>query len=128
MVPPGDARRKRLDEPVEERVYGANARTSVRSGSRDHAGPGLRGMMTKRSRNEREQRATESVRMVEVQRAWEASIPASVASEFARGVEAARARGPLPKPPDMAPGTAPRPPRPGREPKVKEEATPRRRY
>jgi hypothetical protein len=85
-------------------------------------------MMTKRSRNEREKRATESVRMVEVQRAWEASIPAPVASEFARAVEAARARGPLPKPPDMAPGTLPRPPRPGREPKVKEETTPRRRY
>ena len=84
--------------------------------------------MTKRSRNEREQRATESVRMVEVQRAWEASIPAPVASEFTRAVEAARARGPLPKPPDMEPGTLPRPPRPGREPKVKEETGPRRRY
>ncbi len=84
--------------------------------------------MTKRSRNEREQRATETARMAEVQRAWEASIPAAVAAEFERGVEAARARGPLPKPPDMAPGTLPRPPRPGREPKVKEDTGPRRRY
>ncbi len=85
--------------------------------------------MTKHSKSERERRAAESVRMVEIQRAWEASIPAPVAAEFALAVAAARARGPLPRQPDMAPGTAPRPPRPGREPKPsKEETSPRRRY
>jgi hypothetical protein len=84
--------------------------------------------MTKRSKNERERRVTESARMAEIQRAWVASIPGPLAVEFAREVEAAHARGPLPKPPDMAPGTLPRPPRPGREPKVKEETGPRRRY
>jgi hypothetical protein len=86
-------------------------------------------MMTKHSKLERERRAAESARMVEVQRAWEASIPAPVAAEFAREVAAVHARGPIPRQPDMAPGTAPRPPRPGREPKPsKDETTSRRRY
>ncbi len=85
--------------------------------------------MTKHSKLERERRAAESARMVEVQRAWEASIPAPVAAEFAREVAAVHARGPIPRQPDMAPGTAPRPPRPGREPKPsKDETTSRRRY
>ncbi len=85
--------------------------------------------MTKHSRNERERRAAESARMLEVERAWMGSIPAAVAEEFQREVAAAHARGPLPKPPDMAPGTRPNPPRPGREPKPsKEESSPRRRY
>jgi hypothetical protein len=85
--------------------------------------------MTKHSRSERERRAAESARMVEIQRAWEGSIPSALAAEFALEVASARARGPLPRQPDMAPGTAPRPPRPGREPKpVKDETTSRRRY
>jgi len=85
--------------------------------------------MTKHSKSERERRAAESARMVEVQRAWEASIPAPVAAEFAREVAAVHARGPIPRQPDMAPGTLPRPPRPGREPKpTKDETTSRRRY
>jgi hypothetical protein len=85
--------------------------------------------MTKHSKLERERRAAESARMVEVQRAWEASIPAPVAAEFAREVAAVHARGPIPRQPDMAPGTLPRPPRPGREPKPsKDETTSRRRY
>lgn len=85
--------------------------------------------MTKHSKAERDRRAAESARMVEVQRAWEASIPAPVAAEFAREVAAVHARGPIPRQPDMAPGTLPRPPRPGREPKpVKDETTSRRRY
>ena len=85
--------------------------------------------MTKHSKLERERRAAESARMVEVQRAWEASIPAPVAAEFAREVAAVLARGPIPRQPDMAPGTAPRPPRPGREPKPsKDETKSRRRY
>jgi hypothetical protein len=85
--------------------------------------------MTKHSKSERERRAAESARMVEIQRAWEGSIPAAVAAEFALEVASAKARGPLPRQPDMAPGTLPRPPRPGREPKpVKDETTSRRRY
>jgi hypothetical protein len=86
-------------------------------------------MMTKHSKAERERRTAESARMVEVQRAWEGSIPASVAAEFAAAVRATRERGPIAPQPDMAPGTLPRPPRPGREPKPKkEETTSRRRY
>jgi hypothetical protein len=84
--------------------------------------------MTKHSKIEREKRAAETVRMSEIQRAWEASVPAPVAAEFAREVAAAHARGPLPPPPDMPAGTLPRPPRPGREPKPKEEPNARRRY
>jgi hypothetical protein len=85
--------------------------------------------MTKHSRNERDRRAAESARMLEVERAWTGSIPAAVAAEFAREVAAAHARGPLPRQPDMAPGTRPNPPRPGHEPKpAKEEGSPRRRY
>jgi hypothetical protein len=85
--------------------------------------------MTKHSKSERERRTAESARMVEVQRAWEGSIPAPVAAEFAAAVRAVAERGPRVRQPDMAPGTAPRPPRPGREPKPsKEETSPRRRY
>jgi hypothetical protein len=82
--------------------------------------------MTKHSRHEREGREAESERMVEIQRAWEASIPAPVATAFARDVAAAQTRVYV-KPPDMAPGTRPNPPRPGREPKPpKDEGRPRR--
>jgi hypothetical protein len=86
-------------------------------------------MMAKHSKVERERRAAESARMAEIARAWDASIPAPVAAEFALAVRAVAERGPYVRPPDMAPGTAPRPPRPGREPKPsKEETGPRRRY
>ena len=71
----------------------------------------------KRSRSERDQRARETERMREIEAAWFASLPRDTAVAFAQEVEAARARGPQPRPPDMAPGTAPNPPRPGREPK-----------
>lgn len=74
--------------------------------------------MTKHSRREREQRVLETERIKQIEAAWVARIPAETARAFALQVEAARARGPLPPPPDMAPGTPPRPPRPGREPKV----------
>jgi hypothetical protein len=83
--------------------------------------------MTKHSKHERERRAAESERMVEVGRAWEASVPAAVAAEFAREVAVAQARVYEPQP-DMAPGTMPRPPRPGREPKPAKEETRSRRY
>ncbi len=73
--------------------------------------------MTKRSEFERRRRAAETERLGEIERAWRGSLPADVAEHFDRQVAAARARGPLAPPPDMAPGTAPNPPRPGREPK-----------
>jgi hypothetical protein len=83
--------------------------------------------MTKHSKYERAQRAAEAERVKQIEAAWFGSLPADTATAFVREVEAARARGPLPARPDMAPGTLPNPPRPGREPKVvKEERRPRR--
>jgi hypothetical protein len=85
--------------------------------------------MTKHSKSEREKRAAQTARIQEIERAWQGSIPAPLAAEFASQVRAARERGPAVRQPDMAPGTAPRPPRPGREPKPKkDETTSRRRY
>jgi len=85
--------------------------------------------MTKHSKTEREKRAAETVRIQDIERAWQGSVPAAVAKEFAAGVKAAKERGPAERRPDMAPGTAPRPPRPGHEPKPKkDETTSRRRY
>jgi hypothetical protein len=85
--------------------------------------------MTKHSKFERQRRAEETVRVQEIERAWQGSIPAPIAAEFAATVKAARERGPWVPAPDMAPGTAPRPPRPGHEPKPKkDDAAPRRRY
>ncbi|MBI2762604.1 MAG: hypothetical protein HYX54_02440 [Chloroflexi bacterium] len=84
--------------------------------------------MTKHSNYERQRRAAESARVQEIERAWQGSVPAPVAAEFAAVVKAAKERGPAERQPDMAPGTAPRPPRPGHEPKPKkEDAPPRRR-
>ncbi|MEW5991808.1 MAG: hypothetical protein AB1736_10765 [Chloroflexota bacterium] len=83
--------------------------------------------MTKHSRFERQRRADETVRVQEIERAWQGSIPAPIAAEFAATVKAARERAPWTPPPDMAPGTAPRPPRPGREPKPKKDDAPSRR-
>jgi hypothetical protein len=83
--------------------------------------------MTRRSDFERSRRAAENERMAEIERAWRGSIPNDVAAQFDAQVGAAKARGPLPPPPDMAPGTPPRPPRPGREPKPpKADERPRR--
>jgi hypothetical protein len=84
--------------------------------------------MTNRSRFKRAKRAQETQRAREIQTEWYNKMPAETAKEFTRQVEAARARGPAPRPPDMAPGTAPNPPRPGREPKPpKDQRSPRRR-
>jgi hypothetical protein len=84
--------------------------------------------MTKRSKHERAQRASETDRVRQIQAAWAASTPAAVARDFEYAVKAARARGPLPPPADMAPGTAPNPPRPGHEPRPpKNAAAPRGR-
>lgn len=82
--------------------------------------------MTKRSRYEREQRAAQNVRIREITAEWERSVPPERAEAFAREVAAARARGPLPRKPDMAPGTLPNPPRPGNEPRPPKEAPQRR--
>lgn len=73
--------------------------------------------MTKRSPYERARRAAESERTKQIASAWYAAIPADAARAFEREVEAARARGPLPPPPNQEPGTRPNPPHPGREPK-----------
>ncbi len=77
--------------------------------------------MTKHSKHERERRAQENERVRQISTAWMGSVPAATAKAFALGVEAARARGPEERRPDMAPGTAPRPPRPGHEPREKKE-------
>lgn len=83
--------------------------------------------MSKRSKYERARRTEETERARQIEAAWFASLPADAAKAFTRDVEAARARGPVPPPPDMAPGTAPHPPRPGHEPKPPKEERPSRR-
>ena len=83
--------------------------------------------MTKHSRAERERRAQQNVDVARIQAAWQASVPPAVAKEFARKVAEAEAREPYQRPPDMAPGTAPQPPRPGREPKPPKIQTRKRR-
>ena len=84
--------------------------------------------MAKHSKHERERRAAEAAQTRDQAAAWFSNLPSDVASAFAKDVAAARARGPLPPRPDMAPGTAPNPPRPGREPKPeKDERSSRRR-
>jgi len=70
-----------------------------------------------RSSFKRARREAENARMADVERAWRGSISPEVAKAFDAQVQAAKARGPLPPPPNMAPGTPPRPPRPGHEPK-----------
>ena len=74
--------------------------------------------MSKNSATRRERRKAENERIAEIERAWRGSIPPDQAASFDAQVRAAKARGPLPPPPDMAPGTPPRPPRPGHEPKL----------
>jgi hypothetical protein len=85
--------------------------------------------LTKYSRAERARRDKQNEDVARVMAAWQASVPSARAKEFEAAVEAARARGPLPPPPDMAPGTLPNPPRPGHEPKPKADPTrTKRRY
>ena len=85
--------------------------------------------MAKHSKFERQRRADETVRVQEIERAWQGSLPADVAAAFAAKVQASKDRPKWVPPPDMAPGTPPRPPRPGHEPKPKkDETTSRRRY
>jgi len=85
--------------------------------------------MTKRSRHEREQRDAQNVRIKQITADWERAVPPERAAAFAQEVEAARARGPRPPQPNMAPGTLPNPPRPGSEPRPpKKEETRRPKY
>jgi len=79
--------------------------------------------MTKHSKHEREKRAQERDRVREIEAAWTGSLPPAVAETFALDVQAARARPPAPRRPDMAPGTAPNPPRPGHEPRQPKDKT-----
>ena len=79
--------------------------------------------MTKHSAFERAQREAETERMRQVEAAWFASLPKATIEAFNTEVASVMARGPQARQPDMAPGTQPNPPRPGREPKPKKEAT-----
>jgi hypothetical protein len=83
--------------------------------------------MARHSKAERERRKEQHEAVARIEAAWQGSVPAAKAKEFAQAVAEARARGPQPRPPDMAPGTLPNPPRPGREPKPKKEPTRSRR-
>lgn len=83
--------------------------------------------MARHSKFERERRSAETERVKQIEAAWMGSLPTATAKAFADSVAAARARGPEEKRPDMAPGTAPRPPRPGHEPKPAKEDTRTRR-
>lgn len=84
--------------------------------------------MTKHSKSERAKRTRENEAVARIEAAWVASVPSARAKEFNAAVAEARARGPLPPQPDMAPGTRPNPPAPGREPKPKKEPTRSRRF
>jgi hypothetical protein len=85
--------------------------------------------LTKYSKSERERRAKQNEDVVRIEAAWRQSIPPARAKEFEAAVAAARARGPIEPPPNMAPGTQPNPPRPGHEPKPKKDPTrAKRRY
>ncbi len=83
--------------------------------------------MAKHSKSERERRKEQNEAVARIEAAWQASVPSATAKEFAKSVAEARARGPVERPPDMAPGTAPKPPRPGHEPKPPKEERPRSR-
>jgi len=77
--------------------------------------------MTKRSRYEQAQRAAEDERTRETGERWMARLSPAERNAFSELVAAAHARPPAERAPNMAPGTRPNPPRPGREPKVVEE-------
>jgi hypothetical protein len=84
--------------------------------------------MTKHSKFERAQRSAETDRMRAIEANWVSQVPADVMASFKRDVDFAQSRQ-LERQPDMAPGTLPNPPRPGREPKPpKEQAKGRSRY
>jgi len=78
--------------------------------------------MTRRSRFEQAQRSAEHDRIRDIEAAWVSRISLDDLGTFRREVAAAQAQRPEPHP-DMAPGTAPNPPRPGREPRERKEST-----
>jgi hypothetical protein len=82
--------------------------------------------VAKHSKYEKARRSAETERVKQIEAAWVGSLTPAAAKAFNESVAAARARGPEEKRPDMAPGTAPRPPRPGHEPKPPKEERPRR--
>ena len=77
--------------------------------------------MSKFSKAERARRTEQNEAVARIQAAWQASVPAARAKEFDAAVAEAKARGPLERRADMAKGTLPNPPRPGREPKPKKD-------
>ena len=81
--------------------------------------------MTRHSRYEQAQRAAESERMREIGTAWMARLSADERNAFSAAVLEAQARPPR-EHVDMAPGTLPNPPRPGREPRPAKGEEPRR--
>jgi hypothetical protein len=81
--------------------------------------------MTKRSRYEQAQRSAEQDRIRAIEASWASRLSPDEQGAFRREVQAARARRPEPRP-NMAPGTAPNPPRPGREPREPKQETGRR--
>jgi hypothetical protein len=82
--------------------------------------------VAKHSKYEKARRSAETERVKQIEAAWVGSLTSGAAKAFNESVAVARARGPEEKRPDMAPGTAPRPPRPGHEPKPPKEERPRR--
>lgn len=82
--------------------------------------------MARHSRHERERRTAQTERVKQIEAAWLGSLPSPIVKAFADSVAVARARPPQERRPDMAPGTLPRPPRPGHEPKPPKEERPRR--
>ena len=83
--------------------------------------------MSKYSAQARERRAAQTERMREIESSWMRSLSPEAAKAFEQSVAAARARPPQGRLPDMAPGTAPRPPRPGHEPKAPKDSNQRQR-
>ncbi len=82
--------------------------------------------MAKHSKYEKARRTAETERVKQIEAAWVGSLTPAATKSFNDSVAAARARGPEEKRPDMAPGTAPRPPRPGHAPQASKEERPRR--
>ncbi len=78
--------------------------------------------MTKRSRFEQAQRSAERDRIGHIEADWVSRLSPDELGAFRREVAAAHDRQPEPRP-DMAPGTAPNPPRPGHEPREPRESS-----
>ena len=76
--------------------------------------------MTKRSRYEQAQRAAEQERIRDIEAGWAYRLAPSALATFASEVAAAQTRERV-RQPDMAPGTKPNPPRPGREPRTSKD-------